>query len=43
MTALIQALKLYFRFYNEQRPHQSLGDKTPAEVYWGEPAVLQAA
>ncbi len=43
VTALIQALKKYFRFYNEQRPHQSLDGKTPAEVYWGEPAVLQAA
>ncbi len=43
VAALIQALKLYFRFYNEQRPHQSLDGKTPAEVYWGEPAILQAA
>lgn len=24
----------YFRFYNEQRPHQSLGYKTPSEVYF---------
>jgi putative transposase len=24
----------YFPFYNEERPHQSLGYRTPAEVYW---------
>jgi len=23
----------YFRFYNTERPHQSLGYRTPAEVY----------
>ena len=23
----------YFGFYNEERPHQSLGYKTPAEIY----------
>jgi putative transposase len=28
-------LKDYFRFYNYQRPHQSLGGKTPATVYLG--------
>ena len=25
----------YFKFYNEERPHQSLSYKTPAEVYYG--------
>ena len=25
----------YFKFYNNERPHQSLGDKTPYEVYYG--------
>jgi len=30
---LIQALKVYFNFYNTQRPHASLGIRTPAEVY----------
>jgi len=28
-----QGLKEYFEFYNHERPHQSLDDKTPAEVY----------
>jgi putative transposase len=26
----------YLTFYNQERPHQSLGYKTPAKVYWGE-------
>jgi len=25
----------YFVFYNQERPHQSLGNKSPAEVYFG--------
>lgn len=24
----------YFRFYNQERPHQSLGYRTPAEVHY---------
>jgi putative transposase len=28
-------LKDYFVFYNQQRLHQSLGYKTPAQVYAG--------
>jgi len=28
-----QSLADYFRFYNNERPHQALGYKTPAEVY----------
>jgi len=28
-------LRAYFRFYNEQRPHQALDYSTPAEVYYG--------
>ena len=26
-------LSAYFPFYNEERPHQSLGYRSPAEVY----------
>ncbi len=29
----------YFRFYNNRRPHQALDYRTPAEVFYGEPAV----
>jgi putative transposase len=29
-----QALTRYFAFYNQQRPHQSLENQTPAEVYF---------
>ena len=28
-------LRAYFRFYNEQRPHQALDYRTPAQVYEG--------
>ena len=28
-----RSLDQYFRFYNDERPHQSLGYQTPAEVY----------
>ena len=30
---LFDGLTHYIRFYNEQRPHQSLNYATPAEVY----------
>ena len=33
VPALEQGLRAYFAFYNEARLHQSLGYKTPAEVY----------
>ena len=33
VTELVQGLKEYFHFYNNERPHQSLGNKTPFEVY----------
>ncbi|MBF0567042.1 MAG: transposase [Nitrospirae bacterium] len=32
---LIDALRIYFKFYNTERPHASLGGRTPAEVYNG--------
>ena len=35
LKAVREGLKNYFKFYNESRPHQSLGYRTPAEVYFG--------
>lgn len=29
-----QSLHRYLTFYNRERLHQSLGYRTPAEVYW---------
>ncbi len=43
VTELVKSLSSYFRFYNGQRPHQSLGGRTPAEVYWGESRLPLAA
>ena len=40
---LRRALKRYFEFYNNERPHQSFGGQTPAEVYYGEQALMLAA
>ncbi len=31
-----ESLDNYFRFYNSERPHQSLGYRTPQEVYLNE-------
>ena len=31
----------YFRFYNGLRPHQALGYRTPAEVFYGEQDVVE--
>ncbi len=33
VSAVIAGLETFFVFYNTQRPHQSLGYRTPAEVY----------
>ena len=40
---LLSGLKEYFEFYNFERPHQSLAEKTPAEIYRGEDVVKKAA
>ena len=34
VIAAVESLRKYFRFYNTERPHQSLGYKTPTEIYW---------
>ena len=34
----IKGLNRYFKFYNTQRPHQSLGYRTPEQVYLGNKA-----
>lgn len=31
----VSGLDRYFRFYNQERPHQALGYQTPAQVYGG--------
>jgi putative transposase len=33
----------YLKFYNRKRPHSSLDGKTPDHVYFGSPAVAEAA
>ena len=33
-------LGAYFHFYNNQRPHQTLGYRTPAQVFFGHPEPL---
>ena len=40
---LIEGLRNYFEFYNNERSHKSLGKMTPAEVYWGEGAIKKVA
>ena len=37
------ALKCYFHFYNESRPHQSLDYRTPDEMYFGNDNQKKAA
>ncbi len=34
VPALFNGLDIYFPFYNNERPHQSLKDRTPAEVHF---------
>jgi putative transposase len=33
VTELVESLKVYFAFYNGERPHDSLGRRTPDEAY----------
>jgi putative transposase len=40
---LVTALRAYFEFYNHERPHQSHGGLTPAQVYHGEVSLALAA
>ena len=40
---LLSGLKEYFKFYNFERPHQSLVGKTPAEIYWGREVAKKVA
>jgi putative transposase len=43
VSELVAALRVYFEFYNHERPHQSHGGATPAEVYRGEAEYKRAA
>ena len=36
-----RGLEDYFRFYNGLRPHQALGYRTPAEVFYGEQKAVE--
>jgi len=36
-------LAAFFQFYNEERPHEALGYRTPHEVYYGSSAALAPA
>jgi putative transposase len=38
-----EQLAAYFRFYNTERLHETLGYRTPHEVYFGTPATLTPA
>ena len=40
---LLSGFKEYFKFYNFERPHQSLVGNTPAEIYWGSEVARKAA
>ncbi|MCD6274069.1 MAG: integrase core domain-containing protein [Deltaproteobacteria bacterium] len=39
----IQDIGEYFGFYNNERLHQSLDYRTPAEIYFGKFAIQRAA
>jgi putative transposase len=40
---LVNGLREYFDFYNNERPHQSFGGSTPSELYWGMCNMKKAA
>ena len=40
---LVHGLRKYFDFYNNERPHRSLGSRTPAKVYWEMSTIKEAA
>jgi len=40
---LRQGLSEWFKFYNSQRPHQTLDGLTPDEVYFSQPPLAEAA
>ena len=40
-TEARRKVKAYFRFYNNLRPHQALGYRTPAEVSHGDQTVRE--
>jgi putative transposase len=42
MIEVYRGLQAYFKFYNDERPHQSLGYRTPAEVHY-ENSLLKAS
>ena len=43
VSELVAALRAYLDFYNHERPHQSHGGATPAEIYRGEAQLELAA
>ncbi len=38
---LIKGLREYFEFYNNKRPRQTFGGRTPAEVLPGQPGIKE--
>ncbi len=43
MEQLIAGLRIFFDYYNSERAHSSLDDRTPPEAYFGLSAIRQAA